>query len=441
MRAPKSRVYSSAPAAPRQQRFQPKANNTRLRSTHSGVVGKKRQSTLTQLDFEIDLEERSPSPDDAGETRVDTEAEEEVANSAGEDWEQPPPKRRRFHQEMTESERKRQQTLTQMDWDILRAGGGNFEVMEDEMSDVQQDDNAIEPPMGFEGDDAENTRLPTEDDDSPLRYHETLNGHFPLSSSQLQATRRLPRTPVRRNKHEIPSSQSPVSTPLTTSRLPLGTHQPQRTPLSEIHPNVLAMRDLETASSEKSAQSKRSPKSTQKSPDEVSGGDGDDYASDNENYMPDSSDAESEEDVGAGSPTRSIKHTSFMKPRKSKPFPLTPSKLRQNTAVETRKPGPETKSQEGTRSSQASATDSASPDMPFGGSPSRHSQIVQQQDQRSGNPTMSVESSLIQHPRYDPHDTLASELPASLFENVPIMASINDSAEIITASQLMKSSQ
>lgn len=236
---PQSRVYSSRPRL-RQRHFSARVKAIRS-STTDGKDGPhlRRQQTLTQLDFPAVSSSRSSF-------------ESENHDSTEEEWEAPRSrKRRRLDQAEDEAEAQRQKTLTQMHGFLQR--GDHSSDTEEDMSEGEQG-QASDMEVGGEGlrgeEGQENAWHASFRNDKSEDQPSQGSKDPPKSSPQLAmsdhttsplSSHKPPSTPMRSQKREIPSSQSPTPSPLSTQQeTPT---KSKRTPLQEIHPNILAMRD------------------------------------------------------------------------------------------------------------------------------------------------------------------------------------------------------
>ena len=438
-KAPASRVYYSTAPAPRQQRLRSSAQSVKPRLTAPSKSLKRRQSTLTQLDF-------AQTEDDPDSDRSDSDRSDEGACAEGErpeedsdeECEQPRIKRRRLRKVLSASERKRQQTLTQMDDFLVREDNDEYcsPGGDDVTSRVEQrrTDNADFPSPAATPGQMFDIWTSKHEQQSPPIAKGRHNGTSQHAKSVVGTPSRL-RTPSRGFKTEIPSSQSPATTPLHAQQSQTPSKLQHRTPLSEIHVNVLASRDLATASAERSKGKKKPVKPTAGSEDE-------ECFSDNENYLPDSDDA-SDDEVAADSPTKARKHKTFVKPPLPRPFSLTPSRLRAQNAVARSSSSPYAPAEQTIRTSQASTVEFASPQSKQQRSP-YHSRWTP--SPRVGSQPLRTSSTLPTSPaalrRNDSFmsSQVDSQYPESIMGDITQVHSINDSADIVTASQMMRSS-
>ncbi|KAI9659617.1 MAG: hypothetical protein M1831_003698 [Alyxoria varia] len=243
-RAPPSRIYYSEPRQ-RQKRFPPRAHNALHQIESTVPSSSKQQSTLTQLDFAHPSSSRDM--DDS-----DHDYEHEI--------EEPTRKRKRTKM-ASKAERERQKTLTQIDFFEVADSEDAEEDGKDEGMDIGQMDGSTGDERfhvwesGSQGSTDQENIQPTDgvvgsfESLAPKKNSFLPQGPFtapkrPISSNGLSTFS----TPRKSIKTEVPSSQSPADTPLSTQETPskLG-----RAPLQEIPANVLAMRDQASPSSTK----------------------------------------------------------------------------------------------------------------------------------------------------------------------------------------------
>ena len=443
IRAPKGRVYSSDPAPPRQRYITPARHRIRSQPSNSAPVKPQRQSTLTQLDFahiETDSETEDIIEGPARSTSTGLAKghcdEYDIETSR-------PAKRKRTSRRSPEEVRKRQQTLTQMD---------GFLIHDSDSEDVLDLPSEMENKIDERGAQWHNSFM---DDD--LRIQED---DIATKCSSTHATNPQPSAPAKGlpfkspaasphqlriyPRSEIPSSQSSLQTPLRTTRSNSPTGSPltstTRTPLQEIHPNVLATRDSLSVSSEKSKGMKRKIEDVPSTVDSQN----EEYLSDNENHMPDSEDEMGMEDLLERSPTKSIKARHLASSPDKLPTPQSLKHTR-NLASNSRSEDVENLSSvhSTARTSQATTTDKTSPSSKVRRSPLRRSILPHEMDFETHvlpdyDPLTSSPTKL----RFDRSRpmTVDSQYPSSHMDNVTQLASINDTADIITASQMMPSS-
>lgn len=429
-KAPTSRVYNST-RVPRQQHFAPPAHHAHPHHSNTASRRKARQSTLTQLDFaysedDLDLNATRPEPETSAE---DSQEDEERAHSR---------KRRKTNKALTEAERRRQQTLTQMDGFLMRGDkvdeNGEFVVMETESE--SEDTRAQCDWHNSFLDTKDNHQVAGEGEDGPSTSHFSIkqSHHSSPMSTRRRPRASSPQTPTKRIKTEVPSSQSPAGTPLTMESTPSPQKAETRTPLQEIHPNVLAMRDSISASADKSSKGKRKRSQTEPTPEES-----DAYLSDNENYMPDSDDDLESQDYEIESPTKSIKKRYFRPSQRKAPALCGPDftipKCKQETSPNY--------FHQPVRSSQTTVPEEASSPRRLRISPLRRSTLARDNhdDDEQAIPSSPPSPSPIPAKfRHAMPMTLDSQPPPHIFSDVTQVASINDSADIVTMSQLMPSS-
>lgn len=247
VRAPEARVYTHEPRL-HQTRFSDRLKAVRSLPTHqeSRTPQLQKQQTLTQLDFDCASSSRSSRDLDPSD----------------DDWEGCSRSRKRRRPNTTaaqEAEITRQNTLTQMRG-FLQRGDQDIDTEEEDDSEMGIEHDTIGPAL----------RRPSQSQrEEPAWYHsfhEEDVGVFQVanlatSQSSMHLQRQNPKSSpaqippaiqsssssstARNLKREVPSSQSPPASPLSTlAKTPMSSPaKSQRTPLSEIHPNILAQRD------------------------------------------------------------------------------------------------------------------------------------------------------------------------------------------------------
>lgn len=207
------------------------------------------QQTLTQIDF--------PCPTPHNSSRADREAKIEEAD---EEWSNTRPRKKARRQRgITEAERARQQTLTQIGYVGYTAdiedGNRNEGDLAAAVGGEGLDDDGEIPAWyrSFLDQEEEEVRVDNETpDESSFNQNGEAEGSVQPQLLLSCTSRRsqpdphisYPQTPHKPIRAEIPSSQSPTGSLLSTQQTPQSQHQ--RTPLSEIHENILAQRDAES---------------------------------------------------------------------------------------------------------------------------------------------------------------------------------------------------
>ena len=439
-RASRSRTYSST-SAPGRKYLTPAASrlNAQLQ-TNSISTRKKQQPTLTQIDFVCNDESDNDGHQSHQDENCRFESDYDEYETAQE--RNPQSKRRKVSRVLTEAERKRQQTLTQMHGFLTHQvddseDEGVFQLdSESEDRGQNQDENwhdSFLDNAGAENEDQEQNGGDTHAMRSPNdQTKDLMSTHKPVKPTACpsQTSHGLPRA-------EIPSSQTPTGSPLSTGNPSSQAKQVVRTPLREIHPNVLAMRDSISASSEKtSAKRKHSSVGSNQIDEEC--------LSDNENYMPDLDD-DVEDELETESPTKVIRRIDFCKAVGRTSASPTNLRSRSTKAIGHNPKSPDKTFQQTIRSSQATTVDDDTPQSKHRMSPLRRSSLPRSADDEheteegvpSSSPPTPPPSSKID--RTKPM-TIDSQLPTSPFTKVAQIASINHSADIITFSQMIPDS-
>ena len=165
-------------------------------------------------------------------------------------------RKRKRRKTASNAERERQKTLTQIDFFEVADSEGAEEDMEDAEIDAPPEpepfnvwESGSQGSMNQENAEPANDIVGSFESLAPIKKSSSPLGHFkdlspPANSKGLSAFS----TPRKQMKTEVPSSQSPANTPLSTQGTPSKT---ERTPLQEIAPNVLAMRDQASPSPSK----------------------------------------------------------------------------------------------------------------------------------------------------------------------------------------------
>lgn len=197
----------------------------------------RQQQTLTQIDFARSMSSGPRTQAIVDEMEVDMEVGVDE-----DDFEAPrPAKRRRKARFMSEEEKRKQKTLTQIGFFV----GDSTDDEDDAPFQILQDpapQENVQPWYNSIFDSKKHEHTSSGDPNTPTCM--PASEHVTSTTDPLQAHNGIPQTPARPTRYEVPSSQSPIDSPgLTQSNTP---SQAQRTPLQEILPNILARRDEES---------------------------------------------------------------------------------------------------------------------------------------------------------------------------------------------------